>query len=204
MKKRMKGIIGYGLVIFGLLLPLIGFLPMTINNLKAEKSYNNYIERQSQLELGEKLQAEIHAYNEDLKKQENLTAVDPFTVEGYQGIYDLEDRDPDEIFSYLVIPKIDLIRPIYLDASEDHLAKGIAQVDKTALPIGGKGTRSVLAGHRGWYNDVMFLNLDDLENGDLFFIDNGKDILSSKVFDKDYRPLRLGAQVDRTKIWSRY
>lgn len=185
MKNRIKGLVGYLLIIFGLLIPLLGFFPMSLNNFRAEKSYEAFRKAQAEKTTDQKLEDQIKAYNEDLKNQDNLTAVDPFTAEGYKGTYDLENRDPDEIFSYLIIPKLDLIRPIYLDASYDHLAKGIAQIDKTSLPVGGVGTRSVLAGHRGWYNDVMFLYLEELEEGDLFFIDDGTKMLTYEVATKE-------------------
>ena len=49
-----------------------------------------------------------------------------------------------------------MYKPIRLDASYEHLDKGVAHIDGTALPTGGVGNRSVIAGHRGWYKDVMF------------------------------------------------
>ncbi|WP_306489455.1 sortase, partial [Anaerococcus octavius] len=62
-------------------------------------------------------------------------------------------------FAYLSIPKLDKHLPLYLDASLDHISTGVAQVDGTSIPIGGAGTRSVIAGHRGWWTDTMFFML---------------------------------------------
>ena len=39
------------------------------------------------------------------------------------------------------------------------------------LPIGGKGTRSVLAGHRGLPSAELFTRLGEMRQGDLFWID---------------------------------
>lgn len=73
-------------------------------------------------------------------------------------------------FGYLEIPKIQEILPIYLGATEANLAKGVAQMESTSIPIGGMGTNSVIAGHRGYYGADMFRHLDQLEVGDRIYI----------------------------------
>lgn len=73
-------------------------------------------------------------------------------------------------FGYLEIPKIQEILPIYLGATEANLAKGVAQMESTSIPIGGMGTNSVIAGHRGYYGAEMFRHLDQLEVGDRIYI----------------------------------
>ncbi|MDZ5609573.1 class C sortase [Bacillus pseudomycoides] len=40
----------------------------------------------------------------------------------------------------------------------------------TSFPIGGPDTHTVLAGHRGYHGAKMFRHLDQLENGDKFYI----------------------------------
>ncbi|MDO5028779.1 MAG: class C sortase [Bacillota bacterium] len=185
MKISIKGILGHLLIIFGILIPLIGFFGMTWNNLTAQKSYQAFKEDYSTQVDQMNFQEDLEAYNNKIKNHDQLSALDPFTVENYKGSYEIENFDQDQVFSYLIIPKLDIIRPIYLDATNDHLAMGISQIDGTSLPIGGQGTRSVLAGHRGWYNDVMFLYLDDLQAGDIFFIDNGVEQLKYQVTDKE-------------------
>jgi sortase A len=73
-------------------------------------------------------------------------------------------------FGYLEIPKIQEILPIYLGATESNLAKGVAQMESTSIPIGGMGTNSVIAGHRGYYGADIFRHLDQLEVGDRIYI----------------------------------
>ena len=74
-------------------------------------------------------------------------------------------------FGYLEIPKISEKLPIYLGGSLENLAKGVAQLDRTSLPIGGIGTHSVIAGHRGYYRGVTFFRyLNKLKVGDRFYI----------------------------------
>ena len=52
------------------------------------------------------------------------------------------------------------------------LANGAAVLGQTSVPIGGVNTNSVIAGHRGWNGYPYFLNLDELQIGDLVFFGN--------------------------------
>lgn len=68
------------------------------------------------------------------------------------------------------IPKLNLSLAIYHGLGEDVLEKGVGHVPGTSLPIGGKGSHAVLAGHRGLPNASLFTDLDQLEVGDFFYI----------------------------------
>lgn len=185
MKRSIRGIVGHLLVIFGIFIPLIGFFGMSWNNLTAQRNYEAFKKTYANTADNPSFEEEIRAYNENIKRQNQVAVIDPFTANGYEGTYSIEAIGKNEVFSYLIIPKLDLVRPIYLDATNDHLSMGIAQIDGTSLPVGGESTRSVLAGHRGWYNDVMFLYLEDLEKGDIFYIDNGTTQLVYRVTTKE-------------------
>ncbi|MFO8069655.1 MAG: class C sortase [Alkalibacterium sp.] len=73
-------------------------------------------------------------------------------------------------YSIIHIPKINVELPIYLGASDANLMKGAAHVSGTSLPVGGKNTHAVIAGHRGTLHHHMFLNLNKLVSGDIFEI----------------------------------
>ena len=88
-------------------------------------------------------------------------------------------------FAYLSIPKLDKYLPLYLDATLEHISKGVAQVAGTAIPVGGKGTRSAIAGHRGWWGDTMFLYVDELESGDYIYIERANETMRYVVSDKE-------------------
>lgn len=79
---------------------------------------------------------------------------------------------PDEIFGVLSIPAIDLEMPIYLGATEQHMADGAAHLSQTSLPIGGMDTNCVIAGHRGYGGASYFRYLDRLHVGDRVSITN--------------------------------
>lgn len=123
------------------------------------------------------------AYNEMIKETD-ISVEDPFTTEDYENKYEMF-RTTNTPFAYLSIPKLDKYLPIYLDATNEHISKGVAQVAGTAIPIGGKGTRSALAGHRGWWGDTMFLYVDELESGDYIYIERASETMRYVVSDKE-------------------
>lgn len=76
----------------------------------------------------------------------------------------------DDAMGYISIPEIDVYLPIYHGTSDDALHSGIGHLENTSLPVGGKGTHCVLAGHTGLARMKMFDNIDKLEIGDGFYI----------------------------------
>ena len=128
----------------------------------------------------EELYRSIQTYNEWLVKinQGNLTnsvsmAIVPFTMTDY-GL-------PDEVFGVLRIPAMDLEMPIYLGANDENMAAGAAVLTQTSIPIGGKNTNAVIAGHRGWNGYPYFLDIENLQVGDLVYIKNVWEELTYKV-----------------------
>lgn len=87
----------------------------------------------------------------------------------------------DEVAGVLDIPAIGLTMPLYLGASNEHLALGAAQMGQTSMPIGGKDTNCVIAGHRGWNGADYFRYIDTIQVGDDVIIHNLWDTLHYKV-----------------------
>lgn len=77
-----------------------------------------------------------------------------------------------EVFGVIQIPKLGLKLPIYLGATAAHTDKGAAHLSQTSLPIGGKNTNCVLAGHRGWEGADYFRYITELKPGDKITITN--------------------------------
>ena len=128
----------------------------------------------------EELFRSIQTYNEWLVtiSQGNLTnrvstEIVPITMTDY-GL-------PDEVFGVLRIPAMDLEMPIYLGANYDNLANGAAVLTQTSIPIGGENTNSVIAGHRGWNGYPYFLDIENLQVGDLVYIKNVWEELTYQV-----------------------
>lgn len=174
MNKRLRVILGYIFILIGILMPLVAFSSMSYREISAGSKYKSFKDKKLQMT------SSIKTYNEKVgKSEENI--IDPFQNEDYKGFYNIDGLKEDDVFAYLIIPKLDMKKPIYLDASYKHLNMGVAQVEGTSLPLGGKSTRSVIAGHRGWWGDLMFYNIDKLEVGDEILIDGRTGLLKYRV-----------------------
>lgn len=90
----------------------------------------------------------------------------------------------DDVFAALEIPKLKLIIPIYLGSSEEVLSKGVGQVEGSSLPLGGKSTHTVLAGHRGMWTKKMFRDIEELHRGDVFYIHTLEETLTYEVYQQ--------------------
>lgn len=174
MKVKTRVLIGYLFILFGIFMPLMAFSSMSYREIIADKRYAAFREKD------ESVTDDLKKYNEDVTKGD-INIIDPFDNEDYDGYYDIKGIDKNEVFAYLIIPKLDMKKPIYLDATYKHLDLGLAQVEGTSLPLGGKSMRSVIAGHRGWWGDLMFYNVEKLEAGDDIFIDGRSGLLKYKV-----------------------
>lgn len=178
MKAKSRVIIGYIFILLGIFLPLLAFTSMSYREIMADKNYASFKAKDSQVT------DDLIDYNKEVVKRES-NIIDPFDNEEYEGAHDIKGIDKDEVFAYLIIPKLDMKKPIYLDATYDHLDWGVAQVEGTSLPLGGMSTRSVIAGHRGWWGDLMFYNVDKLEVGDEILIDGRTGLLEYRVTGTD-------------------
>lgn len=87
----------------------------------------------------------------------------------------------DEVFGVISIPAMELEMPIFLGATEQHMAEGAAHLSQTSLPIGGTNTNSVIAGHRGYNGASYFRYIDKLKVGDAVYITNLWERLTYRV-----------------------
>ena len=184
-KLSKKSSLGYILILVGLLLLTVPLGLRSYHDYRARAKRADFekiesVKTDSQIEEENKKAA---AYNEIIKNSD-MTVQDPFTTEDYQNQYEIFTTT-NTPFAYLSIPKLDKYLPIYLDATNEHISRGVAQVAGTAIPIGGPGTRSAIAGHRGWWGDTMFLYVDELEAGDYIYIERAKSTMRYIVTDKE-------------------
>lgn len=189
MKKNSKltkiSILGYLLILTGLLFITIPLINRTINELSYQKKLEEFVkeqEKRPKKEIEEENKS-AEKYNE-LIKRSDTGIVDPFTSKDNKTRYNYF-KNSNRVFAYLVIPKLGKNLPIYLDATLDHISRGVAQVEGTSIPVGGKGTRSVIAGHRDWWGDNMFLYVDELVKGDDVYVKRATETLHYKVSDKE-------------------
>ena len=128
------------------------------------------------------LLAELQAYNQRIytEKQSGLVELEscekPAADLTAYGI-------ADEIIGVLEIPAMELTMPVYLGASNVHLAAGAAVLGNTSAPIGGDNTNCVIAGHRGWRGADYFRHIDELAVGDTVKLTNLWETLTYTVAD---------------------
>lgn len=133
-------------------------------------------------QLYPELLAALQDYNRQLyaEKQRNLTNLDACEAPAADlTAYGIED----EIIGVLEIPAMELTMPVYLGASDAHLAAGAAVLGNTSAPIGGDNTNCVIAGHRGWRGADYFRYIDRLQVGDSVKLTNLWEILTYTVTD---------------------
>ena len=128
------------------------------------------------------LLAELQAYNQRIYTEKQSGLVDLEACE--EPAVDLTAYGiDDEIIGVLEIPAMDLTMPIYLGASDSHLAAGAAVLGNTSAPIGGDNTNCVIAGHRGWRGADYFRHIDKLAVGDTVKLTNLWETLTYTVAD---------------------
>ena len=128
------------------------------------------------------LLAVLQEYNHQLyaKKQCNLVDLEACEEPAADlNAYGIED----EIIGILEIPAMELTMPVYLGASDAHLAAGAAVLGNTSAPIGGDSTNCVIAGHRGWRGADYFRHIDKLAVGDTVTLTNLWETLTYTVSD---------------------
>ncbi len=76
----------------------------------------------------------------------------------------------DGVMGYLSIPKINLKLSVCHGTGEEVLQTAVGHLSGTKLPIGGAGTHSILAAHRGLPSARLFTDVDQLTRGDRFYI----------------------------------
>ena len=117
------------------------------------------------------LWADMTAYNETIfaQGQSELSC----KLDYQQPSFRLADYGlKEEVFGFLTIPAMELEMPIYLGATDQHMADGAAHLSQTSLPIGGANTNCVIAGHRGYGGAGYFRYIDKLQIGDTVTVTN--------------------------------
>ena len=128
------------------------------------------------------LLAALQEYNRQLYKEKQCNLTDLEACE--EPAADLATYGvADENIGVLEIPAMELTVPVYLGASDAHLAAGAAVLGNTSAPIGGDNTNCVIAGHRGWKGADYFRHIDKLAVGDTVKLTNLWEPLTYTVAD---------------------
>ena len=85
------------------------------------------------------------------------------------------------VMAYVDIPPIGVYLPVQHGTDADTLEKSVGHVVGTSLPVGGGSTHSVLSAHSGMASSKLFSDIDQLAEGDTFYIHVLGDTLAYKV-----------------------
>ena len=147
-----------------------------------DAAVQSFLEERKPEQQYSELLAALQEYNRQLYAEKQCNLVDleaceepaaDLTVYGVEG----------EIIGVLEIPAMELTMPIYLGASDAHLAAGAAVLGNTSAPVGGDNSNCVIAGHRGWRGADYFRHIDRLAVGDSVTLTNLWGTLTYTVAD---------------------
>lgn len=170
------------------------------------QTYQGNIEANSEEKLQEML-GEAERYNEMLWQTNGVLIGDIeqgiLEEESYQSQLNLSGTG---VMGTLSIPKINVDLPIYHGTEEEILANGVGHLQESSLPVGGENTHCILTGHRGLPNAKLFTRLDEMEQGDLFFLTVCGEKLAYEVtkieivHPEDVEGLRIQAEKDLVSL----
>ena len=174
------GLVGLGLILY----------PIISNSLYDARQDGVLEEYQAQAETSQ-TEAERIALLETARQYNRqletgiLSLQDPFltpTVVDEDGSrHSLLDVTGTGVIATLDIPTLSLTLPIYYGTEAETLEKGIGVLEISSLPVGGKGTHTVLCGHSGLSTAKLFSDLELLKEGDRFSINVMGDTLTYMV-----------------------
>ena len=165
-----------GAVALGLLFyPLVGELLSEKYHSDIETAYTAAIEDTDDVELTVQREA-AQQYNAMLSG----AAITEGGASAPPLAYD-EQLTVGGVMAYVDIPKINVYLPVQHGTDADTLEKSVGHVVGTSLPVGGSSTHAVLSAHSGLASSKLFSDIDQLTEGDTFYIHVLGDTLAYKV-----------------------
>ena len=166
-------VIFFGFILIGLLIINYPFISQWVNARNESRVVYDYGEMVRSMEEPEvnRMYEEAEAYNESLKEgEQGLT--DGFSDHsGMDEMYEkLLNPQEDGLMCCLEIPDIHVFLPVYHGTGVEALERGAGHLYGSSLPVGGEGTHAVLAAHRGLASKALFTDLDQMEEGSVFYI----------------------------------
>jgi len=167
----------FGVVALGLLLyPLVGELLSEKYHSDVETTYTAAIKDTDAAELTAQREA-AEQYNAMLSGAATIT-------EGGVSAPPLayaQQLTVGGVMCYVDIPKINVYLPVQHGTDADTLENSVGHVVGTSLPVGGSSTHAVLSAHSGMASSKLFSDIDQLAEGDTFYIHVLGEVLAYKV-----------------------
>ena len=149
--------------------------------------------RQEALELEREFQKE--ALEDNLEEVDKSTK-DTAEERGSDKPIDRDEITNDKAIAVIRIDKIGVLAQVFDNDKQSTLRKGVGVIETTDMPSSELGTCSAIAGHRGGVNeDLSFLNIDQLGDGDEIKVTTKDEVLVYKV---------TGSEVIEPDDWSKF
>ena len=161
-------LIGIGILVY----PSLSEYLSQRNASRAVVSYDDTVEKTEQARLDALLEEAID-YNRMLASSTGFQKPpidangNPISLDSYGQMLNING---DGMMGYLTIPKLNVTVRIYHGTDESVLQVAVGHLQNTSLPVGGESSHAVLSGHRGLPTAELFTDLDQLTEGDVFYI----------------------------------
>lgn len=165
-----------GVAALGLLLyPLIGEAVNAKYHSDIETTYTAAIEDSNDDELEQQRQA---------ARQYNAMLSGVAITEGGASVSPLpyaQQLTVGGVMCYVDVPKIGVYLPVEHGTDADTLERAVGHVVGTSLPMGGASTHAVLSAHSGMASSKLLSDIDQLAEGDTFYIHVLGEVLAYQV-----------------------
>lgn len=171
--------------LLALLLTLYPVISNFVNQKYASQIHTDYQEAMEQSENTalEEARKQAILYNEALVP--GTSSESAYTQEALQAASadyeNLLNVTEDGIMGYIEIPEINVLLPVFHGTQTETLERGIGHLLGSSLPVGGIDTHAILSGHSGMASQAMFTDLEQLENGDVFYLQVLGEVLAYQV-----------------------
>lgn len=168
------------------------------NSKHQSSAIGSYLVKTDEVKQDEKhkLYKSAQEYNKNLIDRD----FDRFKLKEYEKIEynNLLKVSGSEIMSVVEIPSLNIKMPVYHGTDEAVLQVAIGHIAGSSLPIGGKGTHSVISGHTGLASARLFTDIEKLSIGDIFTIKTLDETLTYQV---DQKKVVLPKEIDELRIY---
>lgn len=189
MKRRNRTIVIAGVIfLLSLLLTLYPVISNQYNQRHQSMIHTAYEEviRQADAQDLERIRALAWAYNEAITPGAAENAYSQAALLAASEDYDSQlDPSGSGIMGYIEIPKISVHLPIYHGTDSDALNRGAGHLLGSSLPVGGINTHAIITGHSGLASQKMFTDLEQLQEGDMFYLQVLGQVLAYQVYNKE-------------------
>ena len=186
MKRRYFRIVIAGIIfILALLLTLYPVISNLYNQKHQSLIHTAYEEviQQADTQALERIRELARAYNEAITPGTAADTYSKAALEKASVDYDSQlDPGGNGIMGYVEIPKISINLPIYHGTEAVTLERGTGHLLGSSLPVGGNSTHTIITGHSGLATQKMFTDLEQLREGDVFYLHVLGEVLAYQVF----------------------